>query len=53
MTWTEKAAALKAETHDALSLLWSGIVKGQKKQLIKKEELRRLLERYEVEYEQD
>jgi len=51
MNWTEKATALKAETHDALQTLWDNINKGQQKQLAKREDVKALLDRYEVEYE--
>lgn len=55
MTKTELAAgtmAALAATHDALQLLWDSINKGQRKQLAKREEIRAVLDRYGVEYEE-
>lgn len=49
-TWTDKANVIYGDTHEALQLLWDNIVKGQQKQLIKKKEIKELLDRYGVEY---
>ena len=51
MTWTERAAALKAETHDALQLIVDELNQGQKKKIIKNEKIKELLDRYGVNYE--
>lgn len=51
MTWTEKAQALKAETHDALQLVVNELNHGQRQKLAKNEKVKALLDRYEVEYE--
>lgn len=48
--WTDKANIIYADTKEALQLLWDNIVKGQQKQLIKKKEIKELLDRYGVEY---
>lgn len=51
MNWTEKAAALKAETHDALQLVVNELNKGQRQKIIKNEAVKALLDRYGVNYE--
>lgn len=51
MTMFEKAQALKAETHDALQLIIDELNHGQRKKLIKNDEVKALLDRYEVDYE--
>lgn len=51
MTWTEKAAALKAETHDALQTVVDELNQGQRKKIIKNENVKALLDRYGVNYE--
>lgn len=43
--------AHKAETKEALQLLYDNVNKGQRKQLIKKAEIKALFDRYGVEYE--
>ena len=48
---TEAVTAHKTETRDALQLLFDNINKGQKKQLIKKEEILHLFETYGVNYD--
>ena len=48
--WTDKANIIYADTKESLQLLWDNIVKGQQKQLIKKKEIKELLDRYGVEY---
>lgn len=55
MTKTQLQAAVvaaKEETRDALQLLYDNINKGQRKQLVKREEIKTLFERFGVEYEQ-
>ena len=47
---TEAVTAHKTETKDALQLLFDNINKGQQKQLVKREEIKKLFERYGVEY---
>lgn len=44
-------SAHKTETQKALQLLYDNVNKGQKKQLIKRQEIRDLFDRYGVEYE--
>lgn len=44
---TEK---FKNETKEALQLLYDNINKGQRKQLIKREEIKKLFDKYDVEY---
>lgn len=44
-------AKFKANTKDALQTLYDNIPKGQQKQLIKKEEIKYLFDKYEVNYE--
>lgn len=51
MTMFEKAQALKAETHDALQLIVDELNHGQRKKLVKNDEVKALLDRYEVSYE--
>lgn len=48
----DKVAALKNETKYALQTLFDYINKGQRKQLVKKEEIRTLFDRYGVEYDE-
>lgn len=48
MTMYEKAQALKAETHDALDLLWGELNNGQQKKVLKNPEVKALLMRYHV-----
>lgn len=47
---TEAIMAHKSETKEALQLLFDNVNKGQRKQLIKNEEIKKLLDRYEVDY---
>lgn len=51
MNWTEKATALKAETHDALQLVVDELNQGQRKKIVKDEKVKALLDRYEVDYD--
>ena len=45
---TAAVAAVKDETGEALQLLWDNINQGQRRQLIKRENIKTLLERYGV-----
>lgn len=47
---TEAVTAHKTETREALQLLFDNINKGQRKQLVKREEIKKLFDRYGVEY---
>ena len=51
MTYLEMAQALKTETHDALQLIVDGLNHGQRQKLVKNDEVKALLDRYEVDYE--
>lgn len=54
MKKSELAARLTSnmgETKAALQTLWGNINQGQQKQIIKREEVRALLDRYGVDYE--
>ena len=42
----------KSETKEALQLLYDNVNKGQRKQLIKKEEIKKLFDKYGVHYEE-
>jgi hypothetical protein len=42
--------AAKAETKEALEIVYNALNNGQKKQLIKHEEVKILFDRYKVEY---
>ena len=46
----EAVTNAKTETKDALQLLYDNINKGQQKQLVKREEIKKLFNRYGVEY---
>ncbi len=46
----EKTAAVKDETRIALQHLYDNINKGQQKQLVKREEVKTLFDRYGVAY---
>ena len=50
---TENVAATMADTKAALQTLWDSINQGQRKQLIKREEIKTLLDRYGVAYGED
>lgn len=45
---TEKVNALKTETHDALQLIWNATNKGQRSKLLRNEQIKTMLERYEI-----
>lgn len=47
---TEAVTAHKTETKKALQLLFDNINKGQQKQIVKREEIKKLFDRYGVEY---
>lgn len=47
----EAVTAHKTETRDALQLLFNNVNKGQRKQLIKKEEIRHLFDTNGVNYD--
>ena len=54
MTREELMAAVevaKAETKEALEIVYNALNNGQKKQLVKHEEVKALFDRYGVEYE--
>lgn len=44
----EKTSKRINETHDALQIIWDNTNKGQQKKLLKNEQIKELLERYEV-----
>lgn len=46
----EAVTAHKTETKEALQLLFDNINKGQRKQIVKREEIKKLFDRYGVEY---
>ena len=46
----EKTQAVKDETRTALQLLYDSINQGQQKQLVKREEIKALFDRYVVTY---
>ena len=46
----QKILKVKAETKTALETLWSYINQGQKKQILKVQEVKELFERYGVDY---
>lgn len=49
----EKAVTVcKAETKDALQSLFDNVNKGQRKQLVKRAEIKALFDRYGVEYDE-
>ena len=47
---TEAVTNAKTETREALQLLFDNVNKGQQKQLVKREEIKKLFDRYGVEY---
>ena len=48
-----KVAAVKAETKIALETIYSELNKGQRKKLLKNEEIKALFDRYGVTYEEE
>lgn len=50
---TAAVAAYKQTTHDALQLIWDNTNKGQRNKLLKNEEIKALLIRYQVIFEED
>lgn len=49
---TKAVADNKATTKEALQLLYDNVNKGQRKQLVKKEEIKNLFDLYGVDYEE-
>ncbi len=47
---TEAVTAHKTATKEALQLLFDNVNKGQQKQLVKREEIKKLFDRYGVNY---
>lgn len=47
----EKTDALIEVTRDSLQLLWDKVNKGQKKQILKNEQIKAMFDRYGVDYE--
>ena len=47
----EAVTSHKTETKDALQVLYDNINKGQKKQIVKREEIKKLFDRYGVQYD--
>ena len=45
-----KVAAVKFETKEALQLVYDGLNNGQKKKILKNEDVKALFDRYGVEY---
>lgn len=50
---TAAVAAYKETTRDALQLIWDNTNKGQRNKLLKNEDIKNLLIRYQVIYEED
>ena len=50
-TLTAAIAAAKQDYKAALQTVWDNVNKGQKKQLVKKPEIKAILDRFGVEYE--
>ena len=50
---SEAISAHKTATRDALQLLFDNVNKGQRKQLIKNEEIKEMFDRFGVNYEGD
>lgn len=50
---TEAVSAHKSATRDALQLLFDNVNKGQRKQLVKREEIKELFDRFGVNYDGD
>lgn len=48
---TENVTAVKSETHDALTLLYTALPPGQQRTVIKDGEVKALLDRYGVTHE--
>lgn len=46
----ERVAEAKTETGKALQILFDNVNKGQKKQLVKRQEIKELFDRYGVDY---
>ena len=50
---TAAVAAYKETTREALQLIWDNTNKGQRNKLLKNEDIKNLLIRYQVIYEED
>lgn len=50
---TEAVSAHKTATRDALQLLFDNVNKGQRKKLVKREEIKEMFDRFGVNYEED
>ena len=48
----EAVISRKTTTREALQLLWDNVNKGQKKQILKNEEVKSMFDLYGVEYEE-
>ena len=50
---SEKVQTVKDEIKEALQITHDALNKGQQKQLVKKEKIKKLFDRYNVEYESE
>jgi len=50
MTWLEKSDVVFADTKTALQTVYDALNQGQRKQIIKHDEVKKLFDRYGVEY---
>lgn len=48
MTELEKAKAFNRDTKDALQLVWDATNKGQRQKLLRNEQIKAMLERYNI-----
>ena len=48
MSELEKAKAFNRSTKDALQLIWNATNKGQRSKLLRNEQIKTMLERYEI-----
>ncbi len=48
----EAVAATKEQTREALQLLYDNVNKGQRKQIVKREEIKELFDRFGVSYDE-
>ena len=51
--WSERAAKVKSETHDALQAVYDELNHGQRQKLLKNEKIKELFDRYEVQTEEE
>lgn len=49
----EKVQAVKSETTEALQTVYDALNQGQQKKIVKDEKVKKLFDRYEVEYERE